>query len=401
MGQQLAIGTFGQVFECRQQGSTKNQLLVKIVPKDRHPLMISASTSQARGAFGRRLAASPANIEEETFEFQRYMTALQSLKHENVVRYVQFFADSTSFYFLMERCPGVELLEDVTTKDEWLESDGRLLTEQMLEALRYVHGRGIMHRDVKLENLIVHRPQRSTNDSRQSPVILKLIDFGLGRAIGGVGVTGAAGTPGFAAPEVYMRGFYTEGVDVFSIGVVLYILFTGRPPFRAPNSVQNINAHLQCLFDGPDWSSAPFPLISRPGRNLIDMLLIPNPSARYSAAKALEHAWFKKGVPETKVVLWRSSTSEVQFLKVMGVWDGSSKSMQSLESLKMPLKKVSEWSDDAEDREQSLILQALCVVLCTRWQLQSASRIQMGMIVLFLLCRMASLSSLAFAMTSA
>merc|ERR1719453_3016656 len=192
---------------------------------------------------------------------------------------------------------------------------------------------------------------------------MKLIDFGLGCVIGGSACHGPIGTPGFAAPEVYGRGTYTEVVDIFSAGVVLYILLSGRPPFRAPMNMQNIGSHVQSLFDGPDMRSPPFNLVSGMGRDLLDMLLMPNPLGRFNAAEALNHSWLKENPRESKTVLWKSSNSEVQFLKVMGVWEGSSKSAQNSASLSAPLQQISECDEDSEDREQDSKLEALFIGL--------------------------------------
>mmetsp|Transcript_102274 Transcript_102274/g.161562 ORF Transcript_102274/g.161562 Transcript_102274/m.161562 type:complete len:599 (-) Transcript_102274:102-1898(-) len=356
VGEQIAAGTFGAVYRCCRIGHKNDSFLVKIVARDRHPLMRSAATSHARGAFGRRLATSSMPIENETRDFRKYMRTLLSLRHVNVVRYPQFFADHTSFYFVMERCPGVELLEFLMTKSEWYESDGRMLAQQMLEGLRYIHSCGIMHRDIKLENLMVHR--EDSFDGKQFSMSLKLVDFGLGCNIGVAG--GIVGTPGFTAPEIYGRGLYTEVVDIFSAGVVLYILLTGRPPFRAPINMQHIGDHVQSLMDGPDLTSRPFLSISNLCCRLLDTMMLPNPVFRWTAKRALNHDWFRVVHRPDQPILWHSSSSEVHFLRVMGVWEGTSKCSKSLSSCSLSLAKINELGVNGEDLEQSQILESLC-----------------------------------------
>jgi len=198
-------------------------------------------------------------------------------------------------------------------------------------------------------------------NDRQNPVSLKLVDFGLGSMLGEQHAHGTVGTPGFAAPEVYGRGSYTEVADIFSAGVVLYILLTGRPPFKAPTDMLNIRGHIQSLFDGPDLESEPFSKISELTRALLDRMLLPNPAFRCTAAKALDHACFKEGtLQSSEPVLWHSTNSEVHFLQVMGVWEGASRGgSQSGTGVPTKLEKISE-SDD-EDEEQSHILEALCI----------------------------------------
>jgi serine/threonine protein kinase len=294
------------------------------------------------------------------------MRKLQALRHANVVQYDRFYTDSIRFYFVMERCPGYELLDYMVKKNVWRESDGCALIKQTLEALKYIHGFGIMHRDLKLENLMVHKQdQINDKETSRSRVSLKLIDFGLGCNVGSDSALGAVGTPGYAAPEVYGRGSYNEVADVFSAGVVLYILFTGRPPFRPPLNMQNISVHVQSLFDGPDWSSTPFSFISDAGVSILDSMLLPNPVCRCTAAKALQHTFFKpRRTLGNEGALWYSSSSEVSFLKVMGVWSGSCKSSGvgsgALEVLN-PLAKIQETADLGDDDEDSHILEALCV----------------------------------------
>lgn len=323
VGRRITDSTFGCVFECRYKHglfSADNKAVVKIVPRAQHPLLRNDS---GRSTFGSIVPKKQTQVVEPN-SFWSYMHKLLSLNHENVVNYQAFYADSFSFYFVMESCPGRTMVDYLFTQETWREKDVRPLVGPLLKGLSYIHKMKLGHRDLKLTNIMVEQAE-GAGDERQ----IKLLDFGLG--FHGKCGHGAVGTLGYMAPEVFGSDAYTCSVDMFSSGVILYILLTGRPPFRPPIDMRRVEDHVEELESGPSLSGPPFHFVSRPAVDLLDWLLHPDPRARCSADEALRHSWFRArmsprstGSSSSGPALWESTMSELRFLKIMGVWSGSS-----------------------------------------------------------------------------
>jgi len=338
----ITDSSFGSVFECHRRNSNTGEThVVKIVRRKEHPLLRAASNSPRR-----RFA--------ESEEFWGYMTKLKVLQHEHVVRYLEgwrFFADSSSFYFVMEFCSGQTLLEYLLMVSEWREPAVRSLMERLLKALGYIHTLGLVHRDVKLENLMVMQA-RSTSAGNAS---LKLLDFGLGCERGSA--YGTVGTLGYMAPEVFGSKPYSSSVDIFAAGVVFHICLTGGPPFKPPISMKALDDHLQELHLGPDMTKKPLPSVTVHCRELLDWMLLPGPQARCRAEEALRHPWLSKATdsPHQAPLLWRSNSSELRFLRVMGVWTGGSTSGGSIAG-KDSLQVIDEAAEEEDDAATEQLL---------------------------------------------
>eukprot|EP00929_Paragymnodinium_shiwhaense_P078552 TRINITY_DN40738_c0_g1_i1.p1 TRINITY_DN40738_c0_g1~~TRINITY_DN40738_c0_g1_i1.p1 ORF type:complete len:668 (+),score=121.98 TRINITY_DN40738_c0_g1_i1:159-2162(+) len=370
----ITDSTYGQVLEIRQRDNPKVLRVAKIVPKAIHPLF-NTSGAPAHGASRRKDQSSQSPTRrgneqdsKETETFIRYMHKLLALDHSNVVRYVHFYADHSSFYFVMERCPGRNLVEYLLASNKWYEHSALPVVWHLMEALRYIHKYGLIHRDVKLENLMIFHKKGS------SDISLQLLDFGLGCETSNA--QGAVGTPGYMAPECFKNKAYSCSVDIFSAGVTFFIMLTGRPPFNAPFSVKYVEQHLEALHRGPCLDEHPLPLVSRAGRDLLDWMLLADGAARCTASEVLRHDWMQRGVQavakghsngskaatmsttplsngkpmsSSSPVLWCSSSSELDFLRVMGVFEGSCSRSQvgsrgNLTDLLVPIEEV-----DAEE----------------------------------------------------
>jgi len=145
------------------------------------------------------------------------------------------------------------------------------------------------------------------------------------------------------APEVFRSEAYGCSADLFSAGVVMHILLTGRPPFSPPVHWRTIDEHLRLLYTGPDFNQKPLPSVTLQGRDLLEWLLMPDAQKRCTAPEAFRHAWLQ--APGSRfgfahstsnaTTLWKTSASELSFLHVMGVWSGSTSniSMGNQESL--------------------------------------------------------------------
>ena len=201
----------------------------------------------------------------------------KALDHPNIVRLYEFFEDRDYYYFVQEYCSAGELFDMIIAKQKLSEKEAALIMEQLLATVSYLHSRNIIHRDIKPENILL-----------QEDGVLKVIDFDAAILMDIKGqVTGSVGTAYYVAPEV-LNGSYNEKCDIWSLGVVMYILLTGRPPFSGHSHKDIVKSVLRGKYslEGPEWTN-----ISSPAKDLIKKMLVRNPHRRISAQEAYLHPW--------------------------------------------------------------------------------------------------------------
>ncbi|CAJ1940697.1 unnamed protein product [Sphenostylis stenocarpa] len=217
-----------------------------------------------------------------TNQIKREIATLKLLRHPNVVRLYEVLASKTKIYMVLEYVNGGELFETIASKGKRTEGEGRKLFQQLIDGVSYCHSRGVFHRDLKLENVLV--------DNKGN---LKITDFGLSalpqhlRADGLLHTT--CGSPNYVAPEVVAnRGYDGATSDVWSCGVLLYVILAGYLPFDDRNMVVLFQKIIKGDVQIPKWLS--------PGaQNIIKRILDPNPETRITMAGIKEDPWFKKG----------------------------------------------------------------------------------------------------------
>lgn len=221
---------------------------------------------------------------------KREVALLKECDHPNIIELVEVHEDQKYLHLITELCTGGELFDRIiekTQSDEghFSERDAANLVRCILDAIAYCHDKkGIVHRDLKPENFLF--------SSRDEDAVIKIIDFGLSRHDDmqkGIMNT-KVGTPYYVAPEVLNRE-YTKSCDIWSIGVITYILLCGYPPFYGDTDNQIFDSVRTGRFDfpSPDWDG-----ISDSAKDFICSLLKRDPSKRLSAANALEHTWIKE-----------------------------------------------------------------------------------------------------------
>ncbi|KAL8168063.1 hypothetical protein V2J09_009562 [Rumex salicifolius] len=206
--------------------------------------------------------------------------------HENVVQFYDAFEDENNVYIAMELCEGGELLDRILAKKDsrYSEKDAAVIVRQMLKVAAECHLHGLVHRDMKPENFLF----KSTAVS--SP--LKATDFGLSDfRTPGKRFTDIVGSAYYVAPEVLKRRSGPES-DVWSIGVITYILLCGRRPFWDKTEE---GIFKEVLRKKPDFRRKPWPTISDNAKNFVRKLLVKDPKARLTAAQALSHPWVREG----------------------------------------------------------------------------------------------------------
>ncbi|KAL0312668.1 UNVERIFIED_CONTAM: Calcium-dependent protein kinase [Sesamum radiatum] len=203
--------------------------------------------------------------------------------HENIVDLKAVYEEEDYVHLLMELCAGGELFHRIEKKQGRLsEHEARIIFKQFVEVVMYCHDKGIMHRDLKPENILLV--------SRSSSSPIKLADFGLATYIKpGQTLHGTVGSPFYIAPEVLVGG-YNQAADVWSAGVILYILLSGMPPFwgKTKSAIFDAVRAANLCFHSDPWDN-----ISMSAKDLISRMLCFDPSKRITAAQVLAHSWTK------------------------------------------------------------------------------------------------------------
>jgi len=237
------------------------------------------------------------------------MEILQKVHHENIIALHEMIESTNKLYFVMELATGGELFDRIVDKGSYSEDDARVLVKKIVSAIDYLHKLGIAHRDLKPENLLVK--------SIQSDTEIKIADFGLSKIIDNDKLMQTAcGTPGYVAPEVLNAEGYDKEVDMWSIGVITYILLCGFPPFYSESVPEVFEQILKAEYDYPEeyWDD-----ISAEAKDFIDHLLVVDVTTRMTAEQSLDHPWVKgkKGKKSTTLSKFQAKMkSYVQVRKV-------------------------------------------------------------------------------------
>jgi calcium-dependent protein kinase len=200
------------------------------------------------------------------------------------------YEDSKNVYLVMECCTGGELFDRIIAANFFMERTAAHVVKQILTGVYYMHNNFIAHRDLKPENFLLANEQ----DVMKSP--LKIIDFGLSRRYeAGVPMTTKACTPYYVAPEV-LDGKYNEKCDVWSIGVIMYILLCGAPPFFGDSDPEVLRKVKKGKYD---FDMEPWKENSQDAKDLINRLLVMDVNKRFTVRQALEHTWVEKLAPNS------------------------------------------------------------------------------------------------------
>nr|P0C8M8.1 RecName: Full=Probable serine/threonine-protein kinase CCRP1; AltName: Full=Cell-cycle related Protein 1 [Zea mays] len=204
----------------------------------------------------------------------------KSLRHSNIVEFEHVFEDQENVYILLELCPNQSLHDLIKRRKRLTEIEVQCYTLQLICGLKYLHSRRVIHRDLKLGNLLL-------NDKME----LKICDFGLAAKLefDGEKRKTVCGTPNYIAPEVIEgKGGHSYEVDTWSLGVIIYTLLVGRPPFETSDVKQTYKRIKACEYSFPDHVS-----VSDTAKNLVQKMLTLDPSKRPSLDEILQHPFLK------------------------------------------------------------------------------------------------------------
>jgi len=228
-------------------------------------------------------------------KFKREIEILKKMDHPNIIKLYEVFESERSLYLVMEECKGGEvfdkIVERIQAKQMYSEKDAANIIQQVMSCIQYCHNHNICHRDLKPENLLYLNPG-SERDNR-----IKVIDFGLSQSADKLKTK--VGTAYYVSPEI-LKGNYTQLCDIWSAGVILYILLTGDPPFNGASDQIIYNKIMKFDFSFPEnkWKH-----ISKEAKDLLQNHMLVPEHKRATAKKVLEHTWFKNApdVPLTSL----------------------------------------------------------------------------------------------------
>lgn len=256
MGRFLGQGNFAKVY-CAKNIKTGDSVAVKVLDKE---------------------SITRVGMMEQ---IKREISIMRLVRHPNIVQLYEVMASKAKIYFVMEYVKGGELFNKVSKGKKLREDMARKYFQQLISAVDFCHSRGVYHRDLKPENLLV--------DEKGN---LKVSDFGLSALPDQLRQDGllhtTCGTPAYVAPEVILRkGYDGAKADIWSCGVILFVLLAGYLPFHDANLVLLYKKIYKAEYKFPSW-------ISRDVRRIIANILIPDPRARVSIPQLTETGWFRK-----------------------------------------------------------------------------------------------------------
>ncbi|KAF8413733.1 hypothetical protein HHK36_001726 [Tetracentron sinense] len=256
LGRMLGQGTFAKVYHARNLSSGLS-VAIKIIDKEK--ILRVGMIDQIK----------------------REISVMRLVRHPNVVQLYEVMASKTKICFVMEYVKGGELFNKVA-KGKLKEDAARKYFQQLIGGIDFCHSRGVYHRDLKPENLLLDENGN-----------LKVSDFGLSALLESRRQDGllhtTCGTPAYVAPEVInKKGYDGAKADIWSCGVVLFVLMAGYLPFHDSNLMEMYRKISKGEFKCPQWFQPEV-------RKLLSRILDPNPSARITVAKLMESPWFKKG----------------------------------------------------------------------------------------------------------
>ncbi|XP_027266142.1 serine/threonine-protein kinase 33 isoform X2 [Cricetulus griseus] len=266
---------------------------------------------------------------------EREVNILKSVKHKHIIHLEQVFETPKQMYLVMELCEDGELKGVLDKKGHFSENETRLIIQSLASAIAYLHNKDIVHRDLKLENIMVK--SSFTDDNNEMNLNIKVTDFGLAvkkhgsRSEGMMQTT--CGTPIYMAPEVINAHEYSQQCDIWSIGVIMYLLLCGEPPFLA-NSEEKLFELIrkgELEFEDPVWDS-----VSESAKNVLKQLMKVDPAHRITAKELLDNQWLTGNT--------LSSARPTNVLEMMKEWKNNPESDEDTktdEKTKQPMKENS------------------------------------------------------------
>ena len=250
--QKLGTGAFAQVYKA-ENTETKEIFAIKVFPK----------TNLER--------------DDDVERFQREIDTMAILKHENVVSMHDFFTDRDNFFLVIDFCQNGDLMDYISKNKKIVEPTAALIFEQIVSGIAYCHSFGVAHRDLKPENVLFEKFPH-----------VKVCDFGLCGYINSTKLMSTfCGSPCYSAPEcLYHHEYDGQKSDIWSLGVILFLMVTGTHPWNVHNINLMMKDIVSCNYKVPND-------VSRECKDLIEKILVYEPTQRLPLDQILKHPWLK------------------------------------------------------------------------------------------------------------
>ena len=272
LGEKIGEGGYSQVFRGRHLGSGK-EVAVKVTPKQ--------------------------NMDEQAHGRLVYEVATMArLAHPHILALHAFYNEPAAYFIVMELCAGGELFDRIVARKAYTEGQARDTLRTLVSACAFLHSRNIAHRDIKPENILLGNRDDVTAD-------IKLGDLGFAKEVpAGGGLLTSCGTPSYVAPEILQNQKYGCPCDMWSLGVILYILLCGYPPFAEANQVLLFKKIVrgQFSFDAEGGWGA----VSPAAKDVVSRLLTVDPAKRATAEEVLAHPWLQGAASSTDLSVARA-----------------------------------------------------------------------------------------------
>jgi serine/threonine protein kinase len=256
--EEIGVGSTSKCYRCVRKSDQKH-FACKVIDKRQVELKFSGLLEQ----------------------FYVEINVLKALNHPNIIHLEDTFESADRIYMVMELMDGGELFDYVVEKGTLSEEEASILVRKITSAVAHMHGQNIIHRDLKPENLLL------TNKGLDAEV--KLIDFGLAKVMYEPVASSFLGTKGYLAPEMLQRHSYDKAIDMWALGVIVFVLLCGCLPFDDDSSriASDAAARKKFALRFPKWAST----LSASAKDLLHNLLEINPKNRFTAEQALNHPW--------------------------------------------------------------------------------------------------------------
>jgi calcium-dependent protein kinase len=256
----LGDGLYGEVYKVQNKITGQLCALKKMIKKEKEKPSI-----------------------EDEMEVLNEIEMMKKMDHPNIVKIFQFYNTKDAYYIVMEYCAGGELYYEIVNRGKFSEEETSYIMYQILSVVFYCHSNDVVHRDLKPENVLIERKEKNF-------LKIKVCDFGTAKIYEkGRVERRIVGSSYYIAPEVLSKS-YDEKCDLWSCGVIMYILLSGLPPFEGDSDMEVMEKVRKGKYelDIPEFKN-----VSKDAKNLITSLMQLNPKDRLPAGEALKHNWFK------------------------------------------------------------------------------------------------------------